>query len=100
MNKSIKNILFSVLIASILASCSTTKLNPQKTFLVKNELEIDDSRLDEYDINGLIRQKPNRKFLVFRIHTGVYNMGASMKDRTSIKEDKIRKKIQRKRTSS
>ncbi|NLL29068.1 MAG: BamA/TamA family outer membrane protein [Bacteroidales bacterium] len=97
MNKSIKNILFSVLIASILASCSTTKLNPQKTFLVKNELEIDDSRLDEYDINGLIRQKPNRKFLVFRIHTGVYNMGASMKDRTSIKEDKIRKKIQKKK---
>lgn len=79
-----------------LAGCSTTRRNPGKILLKETKLTIDNSALDYYDLDGLIRQHGNRRFLGLRLHTGVYNLGASMKDRTLVKEKKIREKIKKK----
>ncbi len=101
MNKNlIKHItLVFVLVATILMSgCSTIRRNPGKIFLTKTKLTTDNNDLDYYDLWGLIKQKENRKILyAFRFHTTVYNIGASMKDRSAIKEKKIRKKIAKKK---
>lgn len=88
-----------VLVATIvLSGCSTIRRNPGKIFLTKTKLTTDNNDLDYYDLWGLIKQKENRKILyAFRFHTTVYNIGASMKDRSAIKEKKIRKKIAKKK---
>ncbi|HPS83860.1 MAG TPA: BamA/TamA family outer membrane protein [Bacteroidales bacterium] len=81
----------------ILGGCSTTRRNPGKILLTDTKLVIDNNALDYYDLDGLIRQHENRRFVGLRLHTGVYNLGASMKDRTARKEARIKKKIQKKK---
>ncbi len=83
--------------ALLLAGCSTTRRNPGKILLTDTKLVIDNKALDYYDLDGLIRQHENRQFLGMRLHTGVYNLGALMKDRTKKKEADIRKKIEKKK---
>jgi outer membrane protein assembly factor BamA len=80
-----------------ICACSSLKKNQGKILLTKTKLEINNNALDYYDINGLIKQHENRRFIGIRLHTGVYNLGKSMKDRTKIKENKILNKIQRKK---
>ena len=49
-----------------------------------------------WDLDDLIRQQPNRRFLVFfRFHTGVYNLGNKMKDRTEKRTNKWEKKVKK-----
>ncbi len=97
MNRHFYRFISFTLLFLLLQSCSTIRQNPGKTLLTKTRLEISHSELDYYDLDGLIRQKENRKFLGMRLHTGVYNMGKAKKDRTAIREKKIRKKIALKR---
>ncbi|MPM10455.1 Outer membrane protein assembly factor BamA [bioreactor metagenome] len=85
-----------VLAAVLLEGCSITKRNPGKILIRETKLSVDQKALDYYDLDGLIRQHSNRRFLGMRLHTGVYNLGSAMKDRTLIKEKKIRKKIAKK----
>ncbi|HBG70142.1 MAG: hypothetical protein A2W93_10415 [Bacteroidetes bacterium GWF2_43_63] len=82
----------------MLEGCSTTRRHPGKILLADTKLIIDNNALDYYDLDGLIRQHENRRFVGMRLHTGVYNLGESMKDRTAKKEARIKKKIQRKKS--
>lgn len=82
----------------LLGGCSTTRRNQGKILLADTKLNIDNNSLDYYDLDGLIRQHENRRFINMRLHTGVYNLGASMKDRTAKKEAKIKNKIQKKKS--
>ncbi len=56
-------------------SCSPTKhLAPNELFLKQNKVKIDTRKLDSDAIEGLVKQKTNRKILgLFRYHLSVYN---------------------------
>lgn len=76
----------------LLSSCSSVRQNPGKVLLEGVKLDISNDELDYYDLDGLIKQKPTRRF-----YRGIYNLGNAMKDRSAIKEKKIRKKMAEKR---
>lgn len=70
-----------LLLGLSLFSCRPTrKLTDGEYLLVKNEVEIDNPKVDKEELESYIRQKPNRKILgFFRFHLQVYNIGKSMK---------------------
>lgn len=80
----------------LLSSCSTTKHNPGKNLLIKTSFSYDSDNLDYYDLDALIRQHQNRRFLGARLHAGVYTMGSLLKDKTEEKVKRINEKDQRK----
>lgn len=65
-----------VVISQLFTACNPTKhLKPGELFLKKNKVKISTRKLDAEAIEGLVKQKPNRKILgVFRYHLGVYNI--------------------------
>ncbi len=71
-----KGILF-LLLVTVLSACRPAKnLGPNEYLLEKNNIVTDKSlKIEKPELEGYIRQKPNRKILgVFRFHLGVYNM--------------------------
>ncbi|OFY90696.1 MAG: hypothetical protein A3K10_14675 [Bacteroidetes bacterium RIFCSPLOWO2_12_FULL_31_6] len=59
-----------------ITSCNPTKyVKPNELFLQKNNIKIDNRKIDKDELSKIIKQKPNRKILgVFRFHLGVYNL--------------------------
>lgn len=68
----------------LIASCSPTrKLAENEYLLKKNEVRVakEGTNIDKSELEGYIRQKPNRKILgVFRFHLQAYNLGKSMSE--------------------
>lgn len=64
-----------------LFSCRPTRrLSDGEYLLKKNEVKIDNEEVDKDELEGYIRQKPNRKiFGFYRFHLQVYNIGKGLK---------------------
>ena len=60
----------------LFASCSTLKYVPaDKNLLQQNNIEIDNKKISQSEIESLEKQKPNKRILwLFRFHLGVYNL--------------------------
>lgn len=90
-----------IIVASLwlaISSCRTERSYPDKVFLTKVKLKVDNDTLYYWDLEDLIRQQDNRRILVvFRFHTGIYNLGHKMKDRTEKRTKKWEKKVSRKK---
>lgn len=76
LHKLLKITTVTVLLALISVSCAITRRVPEKEFLLRsNKIIVDNKKINTDDLNGLIRQKPNRKILGFlRFHLRLYNM--------------------------
>lgn len=59
-----------------LSSCNPTKyVKPDELFLQKNKIKISTHKIGKDNVEGIVKQKPNRKILgLFRFHLGVYNL--------------------------
>jgi len=59
-----------------LASCHTSKYIPEGEYLLnKVTVRSDDGKLNNKELSGYVRQKPNKKILGFaRFHMGLYNL--------------------------
>ena len=78
-----KSILYNILryhwslaiIVFLIAGCNPTKyVQPDELFLKKHKVKIDTRKIDKDNLEGLVKQKPNKKILgLFRFHLGVYN---------------------------
>ena len=73
-----KSVIHKILIlASVcfILACNPTKTLTEGQYLVnKNTIKIDNKNISTDDINGYIKQKPNRRILgLFRFHLGLYN---------------------------
>lgn len=68
--------LFIVVALIFLYACNPTKhLNPEEKLLKKSNIKIDNRKVDTEELEGVIKQKPNKKILgLFRFHLGVYNL--------------------------
>ncbi|MFH0895442.1 MAG: BamA/TamA family outer membrane protein [Bacteroidota bacterium] len=78
----IKIFFIALLSAWILAGCnSARRLGKNQFQLKKNVIVCNDKNLNAGDLEGMIRQKPNRKILgVFKFHLSVYNWGNKGKE--------------------
>lgn len=88
MNKSSNHkisFLLPLLLFCFLFSCNPTKKIKKGEYLLKKNIVVDkDTKLEKSEIEGYIKQKPNRKiFLAFRFHLWLYNM---------VNEDRLREK--------
>lgn len=70
-------IIVSGILAIIIQGCNVTRNIPENSHLLnKNIIKTDQTRFRE-NLNGIIKQKPNRRILgIFRFHLGVYNLGS------------------------
>lgn len=63
-----------ILIISI-SSCNSARKVPNNAYLLKkNKIIVNESNLSFEKINGLIKQKPNKKFLGIKFKLGFYNL--------------------------
>ncbi len=69
-------LVFAGLIYLFIVGCNPTKhLKPNELFLKKNTVKIDTRKIDKEELEGIVKQKTNRKILhTFRYHLGVYNL--------------------------
>lgn len=76
MRKNLSYILFLLIACSVFISCNPTRTLTEQEYLVdKNIIKIDNKNVSADDISSYIKQKPNRKILMFfRVHLSVYNM--------------------------
>lgn len=77
-----KNIACLVSIATLLLACNPTRrLAEGDVLLRKNKIESNVSTIDNYDLEEILKQRPNRKILgTIRFHLGVHNMANNGKD--------------------
>lgn len=63
------------ILALLFGACNSTKLVPEGKYLLnKTKLHIDDKKIDEDELDAIIKQHPNRRILwTLRFHLGVYN---------------------------
>lgn len=89
-------------IAVMAASCSPTrKLADGEQLLVKNVIHNDSKTVAKSDLEGFLRQKPNRKiFRFYRFHLQVYNLVNQKKldERVAILEEKNEKRNEKRRS--
>lgn len=68
----------------LLSSCNITRNVPKDKYLLdKSKITIDNKQqknISPSDLSGYVRQKPNKKILLFRFHLRIYNMA---RDRVS-----------------
>jgi outer membrane protein assembly factor BamA len=63
------------------AGCHPARYVPEGNYLLSsNKVFLDTRVLNKKDIQGFIRQKPNKRVLGFRFHLGLYNMSDPQKD--------------------
>ncbi len=93
--------IFSLLLLLLLLfGCNQTKYVPQGKYLLKkNEVTINKGDVGSDDIQDIIRQQPNYKFLGLKIRLAAYNMvdSAKVADKRIVKNTKLHKKNDRKR---
>jgi outer membrane protein assembly factor BamA len=81
----IRSIVWVILLPFLFNACNPTKkLRSDEHLLIKNHIIDKDTKLQKTDIESYIKQKPNRKILLFvRFHLWLYNQA---------NEEKIRRK--------
>ncbi|MCH2199360.1 MAG: sorting and assembly machinery component 50 [Flavobacteriales bacterium] len=96
-------ILSIIVVLMAFSSCNPTRrLQEGQSLLMKQKLKLDNPpanfSLDEDDLEGVLKQRPNRKILLLRFHLGVYNMVNPEKQKkvNQRKKEHIEKKIDRK----
>ncbi len=68
-------LLFVITLSVIISSCNSTRKVPNNAFLLKkNKIEIKETNIGYDKINGLIKQKPNKKFLGIKFKLAFYNL--------------------------
>lgn len=92
----IRSIILTLLLLFLFAACNPTKkLKTDEHLLHKNHIIDKDTKLEKNDIESYIKQKPNRKILLFfRFHLWLYNRANEEKVRR--KRILFDKKIERK----
>jgi len=64
-----------ILIGIIITACNTLKrVPPNKKLLTKNEIFVNDKKVNSESITGLIYQKPNSSILGYRFRLNLYNL--------------------------
>jgi outer membrane protein assembly factor BamA len=64
-----------ILIGIIITACNTLKrVPPNKKLLTKNEIFVNDKKINSESITGLIYQKPNSSILGYRLRLNLYNL--------------------------
>ena len=74
-------VFFSILI--ILNSCTTTKHVPKnKHLLIRNNIILNEEKINDFEIKKIIKQKPNKKIIgkLITFHLGIYNLTDSLKN--------------------
>ena len=74
-------VFFSILI--ILNSCTTTKHVPKnKHLLIRNNIILNEEKINDFEIKKIIKQKPNKKIIgkLINFHLGIYNLTDSLKN--------------------
>lgn len=88
-------------IAMMVTACSPTrKLSEGEYLLVKNHIKNDSKVVSKDDLEGFLRQKPNRKiFGFYRFHLQVYNLvnQKKLEERVAVLEEKNRKRNEKRR---
>ena len=65
-----------LLALALLGACTPARRLPEGQYLLtQNKIEVRRSEANRDDLPALMKQKPNRKLLVFRFHLGLYTMG-------------------------
>jgi outer membrane protein assembly factor BamA len=65
----------------LMSSCSTTKYVSGDQYLLNDyKIKTDNRKVDVEELSTYIRQKPNKKILLFKFHLGVYNLSKPDKD--------------------
>jgi outer membrane protein assembly factor BamA len=75
---SFKHIVFLLFLSVLAVACNPTKrIADGELLLQKNKIKIKDSPkgfgISQYDMSAVLKQRPNRRVLLFRFHLGVYN---------------------------
>jgi len=91
-----------LLLVVLICSCNPGKrLGEGEIFLRKQSIEIDESannlHLDEDDLSGILKQKPNRKILLMRFHLWAHNRVDPVKRDSAYQKDagKLAAKIEK-----
>ena len=67
-----------IIIAFFLFSCSSTRHVPEDKYLLnKYKLEYDNRNIDDNEMEGYIRPKPNKRILGLKFYLGLYNLSGS-----------------------
>lgn len=95
MSSSFKHINFYLIplifLCFLLISCNPTKYIPKDGYLLNKTIIVcDNPFIQENELRNYLKQKPNKKFLGFKIYLGVYNL--SKKDKSN-KINNLLKKI-------
>ncbi len=87
LKKITQNIFLLIFTGIIFLSCNPTRTLTEGEFLVNNNsIEIDNNKVSKEDVSSYIKQKPNRRILIFfRFHLGVYNISHSKKEHKLLK---------------
>jgi outer membrane protein assembly factor BamA len=71
---SIRFIPASILLAFLVSGCNPTRYVPNNAYLLnKNKIEINNSTISKKELQGAIRQKPNKRVIGLRFHLFLYN---------------------------
>jgi outer membrane protein assembly factor BamA len=63
------------LLVVLLSGCNPTRYVPNDAYLLnKNKIEIDTKTIPKKDLEGAIRQKPNKRIIGIRFHLFLYNL--------------------------
>ncbi len=83
--KTLKLIIYLIIIVEILSSCNQTRFVPEDKYLVdKVTIECDNKQISKSEIENYIKQKPNRKILILfnlKLNLYVYNFAKRGKER-------------------
>jgi len=65
----------------LFTGCHPTRYLPENNYLLSdNKIKIDSRQLSKKDINGFLRQQPNKRVLGFRFHLWLYNQSNPAKN--------------------
>lgn len=92
-------IILLVLLTSLFIGCKSTKYVPKDRYLLKKNVVVTDDKTVSFDdIEAIIRQQPNRKFLGVKFNLYLFNSIDSLKidQKRAVKNLKIRKSNKKK----
>lgn len=72
----------TLVIASLLYSCSSTKHVPEDRYLLsRSKIETDNKVIDKQELETYIRPKPNKRILGVKFYLGLYNLSGDKDNR-------------------
>ncbi len=103
MKVSFKHIVFLLFLSVLAVACNPTKrVADGQLLLQKNKIKIKDSPkgfgISQYDMSAVLKQRPNRRVLLFRFHLGVYNrVNPARRERSHARKvDRVNERILKK----